>query len=53
MMLAHIGEPQAAALLEAALWRVYAEGRIPFLPGGAVAGGAPVVTALLGSHLDS
>jgi 3-isopropylmalate dehydrogenase len=51
MMLAHIGEPQAAALLEAALWRVYADARIPFLPGGAVAGGPPVVTAALRSAL--
>jgi 3-isopropylmalate dehydrogenase len=53
MMLAHIGEPRAAARLEAALWQLYAEGRIPFLPGGQVAGGAPVVTAALQSHLDS
>ena len=43
MMLDHLGEPRAAAMLEAALWKVYAQGRIPFMAGGAVEGGAPIV----------
>jgi hypothetical protein len=30
-------------MLEAALWKVYAQGRIPFRAGGAVEGGAPIV----------
>ena len=42
MMLSHLGEPEAAAMLEAALWRVYVEGRLSFKAGGAVEGGAPV-----------
>ena len=43
MMLDHIGEAKAAAMLEAALWGVYAQRRVPFKTGGAVEGGAPVV----------
>ena len=43
MMLDHLGESKAAAMLEAALWKVYAQGRIPFKTGGAVEGGAAVV----------
>jgi len=43
MMLSHLGESRAAAMLEASLWRVYAERRIPLKAGGAVEGGAPVV----------
>jgi 3-isopropylmalate dehydrogenase len=43
MMLAHLGESKAAAALEAALWRVHAERRIPTRSGGTVEGGAPVV----------
>jgi 3-isopropylmalate dehydrogenase len=44
MMLSHLGESRAAEMLEAALWRVYAENRIPLRAGGAVEGGAPVVS---------
>jgi isocitrate/isopropylmalate dehydrogenase len=43
MMLDHLGEAKAAAMLEAALWRVYAQRRVPFKAGGAVEGGAAVV----------
>jgi 3-isopropylmalate dehydrogenase len=43
MMLGHLGESRAAAMLEAALWEVYAQRRIPFTSGGAVEGGASVV----------
>jgi len=43
MMLDHIGEAKAAAMLEAALWGVYAQRRVPFKTGGAVEGGASVV----------
>ncbi len=43
LMLAHLGEATAAAMITDALWRVYEQGRIPFRPGGAVEGGAPVV----------
>jgi isocitrate/isopropylmalate dehydrogenase len=37
------GESKAAAGLEAALWRVYAERRIPLKAAGTVEGGAPLV----------
>ena len=43
MMLDYLGETTAAALLEAALWRVYEQRRVPFKAGGAVEGGAPIV----------
>jgi 3-isopropylmalate dehydrogenase len=43
MMLSHLGEAAAAGMITSALWQVYARGRLPFRPGGAVAGGAPVV----------
>lgn len=45
LMLAHLGESTAAETIADALRRVYARGRIPFRPGGAVEGGAPVVAA--------
>jgi 3-isopropylmalate dehydrogenase len=47
MMLRHLGEAAAADLLEKAVWTLYAEERIPLMPGGAVEGGAPVVTKAL------
>ena len=43
MMLKHLGEPEAAALLEKAVWELYAQKRIPLLPTGAVKGGAATV----------
>nr|MDJ0888126.1 isocitrate/isopropylmalate family dehydrogenase [Desulfobacterales bacterium] len=47
MMLRHLGEEEAADLLEKAVWTVYAEKRIPITPTGAVEGGASVVTKQL------
>jgi 3-isopropylmalate dehydrogenase len=47
MLLRHLGEPEAALLVEKAVWTLYAEKRIPLLPVGAVEGGAPVVTKAL------
>jgi isocitrate/isopropylmalate dehydrogenase len=43
MMLDHLGEATAAAMLEAALWKVYAQHGIPFKTGGEVEGGASIV----------
>ena len=43
MMLDHLGEVKAAAMIEAALWKVYAQHGIPFKAGGAVEGGASIV----------
>ena len=43
MMLDHLGEATVAAMLEAALWKVYAQHGIPFKTGGAVEGGASIV----------
>ncbi|MBL0713713.1 MAG: isocitrate/isopropylmalate dehydrogenase family protein [Desulfosarcina sp.] len=40
MMLRYLGELQAAAQLEAAVWRLYAERRVTLLPGGAIEGGS-------------
>jgi 3-isopropylmalate dehydrogenase len=45
MMLSHLGEATAAEMITSALWQVYARGRLPFQPGGAVEGGASVVAA--------
>jgi 3-isopropylmalate dehydrogenase len=53
MMLSHLGEPGAADLLETALWRVYAERRIPLHAGGAVEGGAPVVARAVKQALQT
>jgi len=47
MMLSHLGEAPAAEMITSALWQVYARGRLPFQPGGAVTGGAPVVANAL------
>jgi 3-isopropylmalate dehydrogenase len=47
MMLKHLGEEEAANLLEKAVWTLYAEKRIPLMPAGAVEGGAPIVTQAL------
>jgi 3-isopropylmalate dehydrogenase len=41
MMLSHLGEAAAAEMITAALWQVFARGRLSFQAGGAVAGGAP------------
>lgn len=43
MMLAHLGEVEIAKILEKAVWRLYAERRIPLTAGGAVEGGAAVM----------
>ncbi|MFZ7128118.1 MAG: isocitrate/isopropylmalate dehydrogenase family protein [Desulfobacterales bacterium] len=40
MMLAYLEEPEAAAALESSIWQLYAERRIPLLPGGGVDGGS-------------
>ncbi len=47
MMLRHLGEAEAADLVEKAVWTLYAEERIPLMPAGAVEGGAPVVAKAL------
>lgn len=43
MMLAHLGETEAAKILEHSVWTIYKKKRIPVLPGGAVDGGTAVV----------
>jgi 3-isopropylmalate dehydrogenase len=43
MMLRHLGEPEAAALLEDSVWQLYAQNRIPLTSTGAVEGGPAVV----------
>jgi hypothetical protein len=43
MMLRHLGEPEAAALLEDSVWELYAQNRIPLTSTGAVEGGPAVV----------
>ena len=43
MMLSHLGQTGAAEMITSAVWQVYARGRLPFQPGGAVTGGAPIV----------
>jgi isocitrate/isopropylmalate dehydrogenase len=40
MMLAYLGEPEAAAVLETSVWQLYAGLRIPLLRGGSVDGGS-------------
>lgn len=43
MMLKHLGESEAAALVEKAIWQLYAQKRIPLMPNGAVEGGPAIV----------
>jgi len=43
MMLRHLGETEAAALLEDSVWELYAQNRIPLTSTGAVEGGPSVV----------
>jgi len=42
MMLKHLGESEAAALLKKAVWGLYAQKRIPLMPNGAVKGGPAI-----------
>jgi isocitrate/isopropylmalate dehydrogenase len=53
MMLKHLGEPEAAELLEKAVWNLYAQKRIPLMPTGAVKGGASLVAKELKAVLKS
>jgi 3-isopropylmalate dehydrogenase len=43
MMLKHLGESEAAALLKKAVWKLYEQKRIPLMPNGAVEGGPAIV----------
>jgi len=43
MMLRHLGEAEVAQILEDAIWQIYAERRVPLLPGGGVEGGSAAV----------
>ncbi len=42
MMLKHLGESEAAALVKKAVWELYAQKRIPLMPNGAVKGGPAI-----------
>jgi 3-isopropylmalate dehydrogenase len=53
MMLRHLGEEADAALLERAVWELYAEKRLPLMPTGAVEGGPPLVAKELQNVLKS
>lgn len=53
MMLRYLEEPQAAAQLEDAVWRLYAELGVPLLPGGAIKGGASVFVKALKNILKT
>jgi 3-isopropylmalate dehydrogenase len=53
MMLKHLGEPEAAALLEKAVWELYRQKRISIAAGGAVQGGAAIVAKELKDILDN
>ncbi|MGD9369709.1 MAG: isocitrate/isopropylmalate family dehydrogenase, partial [Desulfobacteraceae bacterium] len=43
MMLRHLGQPEAAELLEDSVWQIYAQKRISLTATGAVEGGAAIV----------
>jgi 3-isopropylmalate dehydrogenase len=43
MMLRHLGEPEAAALLEDSVWELFSQNRIPLTSTGAVEGGPAIV----------
>jgi 3-isopropylmalate dehydrogenase len=43
MMLRHLGEAEVAQVLEDAIWQLYAEQRVPLLPGSGVEGGSATV----------
>jgi isocitrate/isopropylmalate dehydrogenase len=47
MMLEHMGETQAANILQQAVWELYAQKRIPMKQNGSVAGGAARVVKQL------
>jgi 3-isopropylmalate dehydrogenase len=47
MMLQHLGESEAATLLQNAVWDLYAKKRIPLMPAGAVEGGPAIVAKTL------
>ena len=47
MMLEHMGEPQAANILQQAVWELYAQKRIALKQNGSVAGGAATVARQL------
>lgn len=51
MMLKYLGESHAAEMLEAAVWKAYAERRIPVMAGGAVQGGPSKVAKELKTML--
>jgi 3-isopropylmalate dehydrogenase len=53
MMLRHLGEGENAALLENAVWELYAHKRIPLTPTGGVEGGANVVARELKTVLKA
>lgn len=53
MMLKHLGEAEAAALLEQAVWKLYARKRLPLKQNGAVEGGAATVVQELKSELQA
>ena len=53
LMLQHLGELEAAGLLEKAVWNLYAQKRIPLMPAGAVRGGAAIVAKELKAVLRS
>ena len=52
MLLRHLGESEAAALLETAVWDLYERKRIPLLPTGAVDGGPAIVARELQAVLE-
>jgi 3-isopropylmalate dehydrogenase len=53
MMLKHLGEPEAAALLEKGVWELYRQKRIQLMPTGAVQGGATSVVKELKGELKA
>jgi 3-isopropylmalate dehydrogenase len=53
MMLRHLGEVEDAALLENAVWELYARNRIPLKPTGAVEGGPALVARELKTVLQT
>jgi len=53
MMLRHLGEEADAALLEKAVWELYAQKRLPLMPTGAVEGGPALVAGELQQVLKS
>ncbi len=52
MMLAHLGQHQAARALEQAVWQAFAEQRISLTPQGGVAGGPKAMAAAIQACLE-